>query len=61
MSAAGWIGRLKSGLSKSTAKRTGGIAGIVTKRKLDTAALAVVGIALMVRLAPRRPVHTARG
>lgn len=40
MSAAGWIGRLKSGLSKSTAKLTGGIAGIFTKRKLDTAALA---------------------
>jgi fused signal recognition particle receptor len=36
----GWIGRLKSGLSKSTAKLTSGIAGIFTKRKLDDAALA---------------------
>ena len=40
MSGIGWIGRLKSGLSKSTAKLTGGIAGIFTKRKLDGAALA---------------------
>jgi len=40
MSSVGWIGQLKSGLSKSTAKLTGGIAGIFTKRKLDTAALA---------------------
>ena len=40
MSDAGWIGRLKSGLSKSSAKLTSGIAGIFTKRKLDDAALA---------------------
>ncbi len=40
MNATGWMGRLKSGLSKSTAKLTSGIAGIFTKRKLDDAALA---------------------
>lgn len=34
-----WLDRLKSGLSKSTAKLTDGIAGIFTKRKLDDAAL----------------------
>ena len=31
----GWLTRLKSGLSKSSGKLTGGIAGIFTKRKLD--------------------------
>ena len=34
-----WLDRLKSGLSKSTAKLTDGIAGIFTKRKLDDDAL----------------------
>ena len=34
-----WLNRLKSGLSKSTAKLTDGIAGILTKRKLDDDAL----------------------
>tara|TARA_A100001037_G_scaffold55929_1_gene48133 strand:- start:137 stop:1063 length:927 start_codon:yes stop_codon:yes gene_type:complete len=34
-----WLDRLKSGLSKSTAKLTDGIAGIFTKRKLDDEAL----------------------
>ena len=34
-----WLNRLKSGLSKSTAKLTGGIAGVFTKRKLDDDAL----------------------
>ncbi|MAI98838.1 MAG: signal recognition particle-docking protein FtsY [Nisaea sp.] len=35
----GWFGRLKSGLSKSSSKLTGGIAAIFKSRKLDTAAL----------------------
>ena len=34
-----WLNRLKSGLSKSTTKLTDGIAGILTKRKLDDDAL----------------------
>ena len=34
-----WLNRLKSGLSKSTAKLTDGIAEILTKRKLDDDAL----------------------
>ena len=34
-----WLNRLKSGLSKSTAKLTDGIAGILTKRKLDDDAM----------------------
>ena len=32
-----FLTRLKSGLSKSSGKLTGGIAGIFTKRKLDDA------------------------
>jgi len=35
----GWFGRLKAGLSRSSAKLGDGIAGIFTKRKLDDAAL----------------------
>lgn len=35
----GWFGRLKSGLSKSSRKLTGGIAAIFKSRKLDAAAL----------------------
>lgn len=35
----GWFSRLKAGLSRSTAKITGGITDIFTKRKLDDAAL----------------------
>jgi fused signal recognition particle receptor len=35
----GWLKRLKSGLSKSSGKLTGGIAGIFTKRRLDTASV----------------------
>ena len=35
----GWLGRLKSGLSRSSEKITGGITGLFTKRKLDQAAL----------------------
>jgi fused signal recognition particle receptor len=35
----GWFGRLKSGLSKSSSKLTGGIAAIFKSRKLDAAAL----------------------
>ena len=34
-----WLNRLKSGLSKSTTKLTDGIAGLLTKRKLDDDAL----------------------
>ncbi len=34
-----WFKKLKSGLSKSSQKITGGIAGIVTRRKLDDAML----------------------
>ncbi len=36
---AGWLKRLKSGLSKSSGKLTGGIAGIFTKRRLDNASV----------------------
>jgi fused signal recognition particle receptor len=36
---AGWLGRLTSGLRKSSAKLVGGISDLVTKRKLDDAAL----------------------
>jgi fused signal recognition particle receptor len=39
MNGTSWLGRLKSGLSKSTSKLVGGISGIFTKRKLDDAAL----------------------
>jgi fused signal recognition particle receptor len=35
----GWLKKLKSGLSKSSGKLTGGIAGIFTKRRLDTASV----------------------
>ena len=35
----GFLGRLKAGLSRSTAKLTGAIGGVFTKRKLDDAAL----------------------
>ena len=35
----GWFGRLKSGLSRSSSKLTGGIAAIFKSRKLDAAAL----------------------
>ena len=35
----GWLGRLKSGLSRSSEKITGSITGLFTKRKLDAAAL----------------------
>ncbi len=35
----GWLSRLKSGLSRSSEKITGGITGLFTKRKLDQAAL----------------------
>jgi fused signal recognition particle receptor len=35
----GWVARLREGLSKSSARLTGGIAGIFTKRKLDDEAL----------------------
>jgi fused signal recognition particle receptor len=39
MNTTSWLGRLKAGLSKSSAKLVGGISGIFTKRKLDDAAL----------------------
>ncbi|HIN22212.1 MAG TPA: signal recognition particle-docking protein FtsY, partial [Rhodospirillales bacterium] len=41
MSAAGqgWLDRLRGGLGRSSAKLTGGIADLLTKRKLDRAAL----------------------
>ncbi len=35
----GWFGRLKAGLTRSSDKLGGGIAGIFTKRKLDDAAI----------------------
>ncbi|WP_456316908.1 signal recognition particle-docking protein FtsY [Teichococcus globiformis] len=35
----GWFGRLRAGLSRSTARLTGGITGLFTKRKLDDEAL----------------------
>ena len=35
----GWFGRLKAGLSRSTAKLTDSITGVFVKRKLDDAAL----------------------
>ncbi|NKB42875.1 MAG: signal recognition particle-docking protein FtsY [Alphaproteobacteria bacterium] len=35
----GWLGRLTAGLRKSSAKLVGGIGDLVTKRKLDDAAL----------------------
>jgi fused signal recognition particle receptor len=37
--AAGWFGRLKQGLGKSSAKLTDGITGIFTKKKLEAATL----------------------
>jgi fused signal recognition particle receptor len=39
MSERSWIGRLRTGLSKSSSKLTGGIAGILTRQKLDQSAL----------------------
>lgn len=36
---AGWFGRMKSGLSKSSSKLTQGLSDLFTKRKLDDAAL----------------------
>ncbi len=39
MSEGGWLGRLQAGLSKSSSKLAGGIAGILSSRKLDQAAL----------------------
>ena len=38
-SKAGWFGRLKAGLSRTSAKLGDGITGLFTKRKLDQAAL----------------------
>ena len=35
----GWLGRLKQGLQKSSQKLTGGIADLITKRKLDGGAI----------------------
>ena len=35
----GWLGRLRHGLGRSSAKLGGGIADLFTKRKLDQAAL----------------------
>ncbi|KAA2215226.1 signal recognition particle-docking protein FtsY [Pseudoroseomonas oryzae] len=35
----GWFGRLRAGLSRSTARLTDGLTGLFTKRKLDDAAL----------------------
>jgi fused signal recognition particle receptor len=35
----GWLGRLKSGLSRTSSKLSQGISGIFTKRKLDAAAV----------------------
>jgi fused signal recognition particle receptor len=35
----GWFGRLRAGLSRSTARLTGNITGLFTKRRLDDAAL----------------------
>ncbi len=35
----GWLDRLRGGLGRSSAKLTGGITGLFTKRKLDRAAL----------------------
>ncbi len=37
--AGGWFGRLKAGLTRSSAKLGEGIGGIFTKRKLDDGAL----------------------
>lgn len=37
--ATGWLGRLKSGLSKSSQKLAGGITELFTKRKLDAGAI----------------------
>lgn len=34
-----WIGRLKSGLGKSTSKLTEGVSSVITRRRLDDAAL----------------------
>ena len=39
MSEGSWIGRLRAGLSKSSSKLAGGIAGILTSRKLDQSEL----------------------
>lgn len=39
MSEGSWIGRLRAGLSKSSSKLAGGIAGILTNRKLDQSEL----------------------
>ncbi len=36
---AGWLGRLRRGLGRSSAKLAGGIADLFTKRKLDAQAL----------------------
>lgn len=35
----GWLARLKSGLSRSSGKLAGGIAGIFTKRRLDSSSI----------------------
>jgi fused signal recognition particle receptor len=42
-----WLARLRSGLSKSTLKVTGNIAGLFTKKKLDRATLAELEDALI--------------
>lgn len=39
MSETGWFGRLKAGLSKSSARLVDGIAGVFTRRKLDAEAV----------------------
>ena len=56
--AGGWFGRLKAGLSRSTARMTDGLTGLFTKRKLDDAALeeleeALIGADLGVPAASR--------
>ena len=39
MSAAGWLSRLRAGLAKSSDRIVDGVAGVLTKRRLDDAAL----------------------
>jgi len=59
---AGWLGRLRAGLGRSTSKLTEGIAGIVTGRKLDAAAIeALEDLLITADLGPATAARLAAG
>ena len=63
---AGWLGRLRSGLGRSSTRLTGGIRDLFVKRKLDAASLAgledlLIGADLGVSMAAKLTAELAKG